>query len=131
MKASVAKMILAEPRDDMKWQMHFWRNSIAKKMAIKIKAKAGLKLRVKGKKTGLKIKAKKPKAKAGLKLKVKAKKHRRMQATTAPASDSSMNVSSNGVNLNDAKFKADVPQPTSLAGDGQTSPAKSWMMAAG
>merc|ERR1712054_487928 len=83
--------------------------------AKKPKVKAGLKLKVKAKKPALKlkVKAKKPvvKAKAGLKLKVKAKKHRRMQA-----------VASTGVNVNDPKFAANVPQPTGLAGDGQSSP---------
>merc|ERR1712054_37857 len=101
---------------------------LGKVMKIKVKvgkkAKAGLKLKVKAKKpkvkAGLKLKVKAKKAKAGLKLKVKAKKHRRMQA-----------VASTGVNVNDPKFAANVPQPTGLAGDGQSSPAKSWMMFAG
>merc|ERR1711896_51562 len=113
--------------------------------------KAGLKLKLKGKKTtkkaGLKLKigAKKLKAKAGAKakvsvkkpkvkasLKVKAKKQRRLQTTTPAAStEPSMNVSSNGVNLADAQFQANVPQPTALAGDGQSSPSKSWMRFAG
>merc|ERR1712139_225064 len=99
-----------------------------KKTGLKIKAgvkKAGLKIKAGAKKAGLKLKVKKAapklkvKAKAGLKLKVKAKKHRRMQAV------------STGVDLNNNKFAASVPQPTALAGDGQSSPAKSWMMFAG
>merc|ERR1712139_470480 len=111
-----------------------------KKTGLKIKAgvkKAGLKIKAGAKKVGLKLKVKKAapklklkvkakatpklkvKAKACLKLKVKAKKHRRMQAV------------STGVDLNNNKFAASVPQPTALAGDGQSSPAKSWMMFAG
>jgi len=113
--------------------------------AKKPKAKAGLKLKIGAKKpkTKLKVKAKvgakakvsvkKPKAKASLK--IKAKKSRRLQttapATTAASTTPSMNVSSNGVNLADAQFQANVPQPTALAGDGQSSPSKSWMMFAG
>merc|ERR1712097_236584 len=121
--------------------------------------KTGLKLKLKGKKTtkkaGLKLKigAKKPKAslklkakvgakakvsvkkpKAKVSLKVKAKKHRRLQTTAAPAASTAeptMNVSSNGVNLASPEFQANVPQPTGLAGDGQSSPSKSWMMFAG
>merc|ERR1712196_247051 len=93
------------------------------------KPKAGLKLKVKAKKPALKVKAKvgakakvavkKPKAKVSLK--VKAKKARRMQMT----------VSNNGVDLNNARFAANVPQPTAIQGDGQTAPAKSWMMFTG
>merc|ERR1712097_102730 len=114
-------------------------------MGLKLKVKGkkttkktGLKLKLKGKKTtkkaGLKLKigAKKPKAKAGLK--IKAKKQRRLQTTAAPAASTAeptMNVSSNGVNLASPEFQANVPQPTGLAGDGQSSPSKSWMMFAG
>merc|ERR1712146_732221 len=75
-----------------------------------------------------KVSVKKPKAKASLK--VKAKKTRRLQSTT-PATTPSMNVSTNGVDLNNAKFAANVQQPTAMAGDGQTAPAKSWMMFTG
>merc|ERR1712193_123889 len=100
------------------------------------KAKAGLKLKVKGKKakTGLKLKVKAKgkktkKAKAGLKLKVKAKgklslkpklkvkvgvkakKHRRMQAVTAAPT-----VSGNNNGINTAAYAGDVSGvPTSLS----------------
>merc|ERR1712007_141764 len=112
--------------------------------AKKPKAKAGLKIKVGAKKpkASLKLKAKvgakakvsvkKPKAKVSLK--VKAKKQRRLQTTAAPAASTAeptMNVSSNGVNLASPEFQANVPQPTGLAGDGQSSPSKSWMMFAG
>jgi len=50
-----------------------------------------------------------------------AKKVRRLQQTT----------SGNAVNLDSTRFVANVPQPTALAGDGQSTPAKSWMMVAG
>merc|ERR1711896_75334 len=84
------------------------------KASFKLKAKVGAKAKVKAS------------------LKVKAKKQRRLQTTTPAAStEPSMNVSSNGVNLADAQFQANVPQPTALAGDGQSSPSKSWMMFAG
>merc|ERR1712139_459652 len=199
MKKWTAKLILATTQDDIKFSKMFWKGALelnmaigrgknskfakflgkkilgikaAKKLTKKLREKAGLKLKLKGKKTtkkaGLKLKigAKKPKAKAGLKLKigakkpkaslklkakvgakakvsvkkpkvkaslkVKAKKQRRLQTTTPAAStEPSMNVSSNGVNLADAQFQANVPQPTALAGDGQSSPSKSWMMFAG
>merc|ERR1712146_33602 len=127
---------------------------------LRVKARGGFKLKVKGKKTTkkaglkLKVKGKKTTKKAGLKLKVKGKvgakakvsakpkakvtlkakagtKKRRLQNTAAPASEPTMNVSSNGVNLADPQFQANVPQPTALAGDGQSSPSKSWMMFAG
>merc|ERR1712007_287079 len=112
--------------------------------AKKPKAKAGLKIKVGAKKpkASLKLKAKvgakakvsvkKPKAKVSLK--VKAKKQRRLQTTAAPAASTAeptMNVSSNGVDLASPEFQANVPQPTGLAGDGQSSPSKSWMMFAG
>merc|ERR1712139_142397 len=92
-------------------------NAGAKKFGAKVKA--GLK--IKAPKLKLKVKAPKlkVKAKAGLKLKVKAKKARRMQATTG------------NIDLSSSRFAASVPQPTGLAGDGQSSPAKSWMMFAG
>merc|ERR1711988_21295 len=98
----------------------------AKKMGLKIKAgakklahkmKGGLKLKVHAKpKVHVKVHAK---PKVHLKVKAKAH-HRRMQA-----------VASSDVDLNNAKFAASVPQPTKLEGDGQSSPAKSWMMFAG
>merc|ERR1712048_832778 len=101
-----------------------------KKTAKKTTKKAGLKLKVKGK-VGAKAKVSaKPKAKVTLKAKAGTKK-RRLQNTAAPASEPTMNVSSNGVNLADPQFQANVPQPTALAGDGQSSPSKSWMMFAG
>jgi hypothetical protein len=40
-------------------------------------------------------------------------------------------VASTGVDIGATKFNANVPQPTKLEGDGQSSPAKSWMMFAG
>merc|ERR1712054_440439 len=78
-----------------------------KKPALKLKVKAkkpALKLKVKAKKPALKVKAK-----AGLKVKVGTKKARRMQTVTTPT----------GVNADDPKFTANVPQPDKLAGDGQ------------
>merc|ERR1711966_485303 len=91
---------------------------------------AGLKLKVGVKKPSLKVKVgAKPKAKVSLK--VKAKKQRRLQTAAPAATTPSMSVGTNGVDLNNAKFAANVPQPTAMQGDGQTSPAKSWMMFTG
>merc|ERR1712178_443740 len=86
-----------------------------KKAKVTIKGKAGLKIKVGGNKAknpNAKIAVKKPavKAKVSVKGKVAAKGKRRLQ-TTAPAApaNQNMNVSTNGVNLNDKQFDANVP----------------------
>merc|ERR1711974_504539 len=97
------------------------------------KPKIGGKLKVKiGAKAKGKVSVKKPKTKLKVKVGAKAKKMRRLQTSTpATTPAATMNVSPTGVNLASPAFAANVKMPTGLAGDGQVSPAKSWMIYTG